>query len=280
MILPVMINNDNLNWKSILVCGGLSTARGILVTSLTQPLEVIKTQLQDAEQPRKISDIAKTIYREQGLKGYYRGLAPKITQIIIKDWWRWPSIIYLPGYLEKNYSLSPLHAQIATGLIVSNVDTLITAPLERYRIKTITGTLSPDKKTLFQKVFHGGWKGLAPYWCRATVGWVTYSIAQRFVRDNYKNNTHKTKLDPSDYAIIGFTVAITMSLTLAPFDLANTRGQSRDISMKQLWNTARKMPITSVLRLFWRGVPLQALISSINHITLMVLIDKHLMEFD
>jgi hypothetical protein len=261
-----MLQTDN---KTIFTYSGISTARSLLISMATHPLDVIKTQQQDSPDPRKIKEIFQTIRKENGFRGFYSGLSPKVTMLLMRDWWRWPTIICLPGYLEKNYSLSAMQSQMLAGVFISTLDTASTAPFERRRVQLITGT-TPLKGNFFSH----GWKGFTPYWCRATIGWMTFSSSQRFLRDKYKEFTHKTELNTADLILIGIGVGFITSFGLAPFDLANTLGQSRDITMRQLWKNSGK------INRLWRGAQLQALISSIHHITSVMLIDKLSPEFD
>jgi hypothetical protein len=255
------------DYQSIFKDSGISTVRSVLISTMTHPLDVIKTHQQDSPHPRKITEICRTIFKEKGPKGYYSGLTPKLTMLLMKDWWRWPTMIRLPGFLEKNYSLSPMQSQMLTGFFISTLDTATTAPFERLRVRSITGTHKG-------KIFSDGWKGFFPYWCRATVGWMTFSASQRFLRDKYKQITDKTELTTADLIPIGIGVGFITSFGLAPFDLANTLGQSRDVTIKELWTKSKK------IGRLWRGAPLQAVISSIHHITSVILIDKLSPEFD
>jgi hypothetical protein len=197
--------------------------------------------------------------------------------LLIREWWRWPTIAYLPGKLEKDFSLYPWQAQVISGLCISTIDTGLVTPFERWKIRAITGTLPPKQDSFYKnlsRIVDGGWNGFAPFWYRTSIGWVFFSTSQRYLRDKYKIITQKKDLNILDLAVIGTALGTFMSITMAPLDYANTVSQSRDVSMKSIFRTAIKMKKMQVIKLLWRGLPLQFVISSIQCFTSVALIEE------
>lgn len=56
---------------------------GIVATTITNPIDIIRTRLQfhkyqDKEKYRSIQDGFNKIYHNEGIKGFFRGLAPRL----------------------------------------------------------------------------------------------------------------------------------------------------------------------------------------------------------
>lgn len=58
-------------------CGVIS---GVLASLISQPADVIKTKMQVDQSRVKISNIVLVIYKDHGIKGFFRGIAPRVTR--------------------------------------------------------------------------------------------------------------------------------------------------------------------------------------------------------
>jgi solute carrier family 25 protein 33/36 len=66
-------------FKNSLFSGG---AAGSLASCITNPLEVIKTQLQSSSTTGPVTSIAQKIFKENGLLGFWKGMKPTLVGII------------------------------------------------------------------------------------------------------------------------------------------------------------------------------------------------------
>ena len=59
---------------------------GIISVTANMPVDVIKTRMQGLESNRYngVVDCAKIIYKDEGFKGFYRGMAPRYTRVVIE----------------------------------------------------------------------------------------------------------------------------------------------------------------------------------------------------
>lgn len=68
---------------SVAICGAFS---GGLAAGLTTPLDVLKTRIMLAEAGSKhtsVTKLAKTIYREKGIRGFFAGFVPRVMWITL-----------------------------------------------------------------------------------------------------------------------------------------------------------------------------------------------------
>jgi hypothetical protein len=228
-----MISKENLAWSSL-----WGFARGIVVQTFIYPLEVIKIRQQcDSTSIR----MAFTALRQEGIGAFYKGLAPQLLKTGQKQIWCWPMITGMPAVLQR-YRIENLWQQAITGLTIATIDAAISTPLERAKI------LSAFRGT---NTYQVRWQGFATHWSKLSVNWVAFLTAQKYLRDR-----------PSrpPLIIIGIQVALIASLVSAPFDLANTLKQAKNV-------------IPSLSKLY-RGWPLYALSLVIQSIASVTLIDK------
>ena len=68
------LGKEQLNSTIVLICGLVS---GILASLLTHPADVVKTAIQASTEPYNNITIVKNIFKENGLKGFFRGFVPR-----------------------------------------------------------------------------------------------------------------------------------------------------------------------------------------------------------
>ena len=82
--------------------------------------------------------IIKNIYKNQGLKGFYRGYVPRLFCIIPMRVLYWGVQNNSNIYLKKNFNLKNSERLILSGTIAGIMQTIIDNPIENIKIKMMT----------------------------------------------------------------------------------------------------------------------------------------------
>ncbi len=246
------VNHANLAWTSL-----WGVIRGVSVQSLIYPLEVIKIHRQCSQS--KSAQIALTLFRQEGMGAFYKGLAPQLLKTSIKQIWCWPVIMQMPSILQT-YQIENLKQQVLTGLSIATIDAAISTPLERAKILS---AFKGSSKFCLKNMYKDGWHGFGAHWSKLSVNWTTFLTAQKYLRDQYSEEA----LSFFQLSKIGVQVALIVSVVSAPFDIANTLKQAKDLPVSQLFNRQ------GILKLY-RGWPLSALALVIHNIASVTLIEK------
>lgn len=236
--------------------------RGLSVHTLIYPLEVVKIRQQCSTNSENSARIALSLFKGEGFSAFYKGLSPQLLKTSLKQMWCWPMITGTPAFLQP-YQLGDLPTQAITGLTIATIDAAISTPLERLKIlSAYTGKVSFSLKDVYKQ----GWQGFATHWGKLSVNWMTFLVAQKYLRD-------KDSIQPEQHlsllqlAGIGIQVAIIVSLTGAPFDIANTLKQAKNLNPFYLFSR------NGVYKLY-RGWPLNALSLVVHNIASVTVIDR------
>lgn len=253
-------DSSNGSWQKSSLLG---VVRGVTVHSIIFPLEVIKIQQQASLKKEMSYRIAANLLRTEGIGGFYRGIVPQLVKTSLKQAWCWPIITELPKKLER-YRVNPYVQQFLTGLSIATIDAAITTPLERLKILTI---VNKPRELSFKNIYKEGWYGFRAHWSKLSVSWVLFLLAQKYFRERYREKSGGQPLSLPQLMDIGIRVAFVVSLCTAPFDVANTLKQSRNINPISLFsgNWPGKM---------YRGWPLNMLALVIHNIASVILINK------
>lgn len=98
------------------------------------------------------------------------------------------------------------------------------------------------------------------------MNWVAFLTAQKYLRDQ-SSRSSKQRLSLPQLIKIGVQVALIVSIVSAPFDIANTLKQAKNLTPYHLFNRH------GVFKLY-RGWPLNALSLMIHNIASVTLIEK------
>jgi hypothetical protein len=237
-------------------------ARGLSVHTLIYPIEVVKIRQQCQPTPEKSTEVARAIFQKEGPSAFYQGLPPQLIKTIIKQAWVWPMITGIPVYL-KRHKVGELHQQVLTGWSIATIDAAITTPLERVKIRSAS---TGESKLSLNEVYKNGWRGFTIHWTKLSLNWVTFLVAQKHLRDRYRK-TPEQALSLPQLAGIGAQVAVIVSLVSAPFDIANTLKQAKNLSPTHLLSG-------NVFRKLYRGWPLNVLALTIHNVASVIVIDK------
>lgn len=79
MVAERRVNKKLQTWEH-LVLGGFS---GAVAAIVTMPLDVVKTTIQCGTRKGSTGAALKWIYQEKGIKGLFKGMTPRVTQVAI-----------------------------------------------------------------------------------------------------------------------------------------------------------------------------------------------------
>lgn len=207
--------SDN-SWLKRAICGAVS---GVLEVTMTQPLDLLKTQIQNDKlknllQSTNMMSYTSSIYRSNGLAGFYRGYVPRIMGIIPMRVTYWGTISHVNDILSDERSR--INRAIIAGSICGVAQTLIDNPVEVIKTKMMTNSkLSfTDAIKMLQP------NGLTVHLMRNIQFAMCVNFMMSFRTDN---NFHNFGL-----CAIG---GVLGSITSQPFDVMKTEKQ-RHISIK------------------------------------------------
>ncbi|CAM9799027.1 unnamed protein product, partial [Choristocarpus tenellus] len=113
---------------------------GSISTTVTCPIEVVKTQLQASSVAKGSNPltIAGNIFRTEGVRGFFRGLAPGLIGIIpARSTYFW-AYSKMKNYVTDPSRLGNRHrdlAEVASGLTAGIVQNTITNPIWMVRTR-------------------------------------------------------------------------------------------------------------------------------------------------
>ena len=248
---------ENLAWSSF-----FGVARGVSVHTLIYPLEVVKIRQQCSQTETKCLKIALIVLRQEGIGAFYKGLTPQLFKTSIKQIWCWPMITGLPPVFQS-YQIENLGQQVFTGLSIATIDAAISTPLERAKILS---AFKGKNNFCLKNMYKEGWQGFSTHWSKLSVNWVTFLVAQKYLRDRSNHCSGHTLSFP-ELIKIGMQVALIVSVVSAPFDIANTLKQAKNLTPSYLFSRQGFFKI-------YRGWPLNALALVIHNIASVSLIEK------
>ncbi|CAM9802197.1 unnamed protein product [Ascophyllum nodosum] len=244
-------NNNGNNSSSGLnsfVAGGLA---GSIATTLTCPIEVVKTQLQSSTAARgsKLNpfSVAGNIFRREGPKGFFRGLAPGLVGIIpARSTYFW-AYSKSKEFWTNNARLGDRHrdlTEIICGLTAGIVQNTITNPIWMVRTRmqlladTSTGQVvykgygEAIQAILRDEGPRGFYKGIsASYWgcSEGCLYFVIYERLKRFLRHRQNEDRERQGLPPSDTLPPAYLFAssafskMCATITTYPHEVMRTR---------------------------------------------------------
>ena len=221
----------------------IGASQMFIVFALTHPLDLLKTRMQ-ADIQHKLTGIhhTKAIYSQSGLAGFYKAGVPNFTRALIKEMYR----SSLRGFFNKLYADSLPHTlkqsypdlkNLLTGITMSTADTLIASPLERIKVWLMTSNeRKPSMLQFFKRnetasaLASNLFSGLNATFCRNTISWVSYLVAEERIRHLVVANKYANDESVSimDQLVIGtFSGMLNCFITL-PFDSVKTQIQKKD----------------------------------------------------
>ncbi len=236
--------------------------RGMAVTCFIYPLQVIKYRQQNQALSERAYQIAWKMFQSEGVGAFYKGITPQMISTSIKQTWIWPVITIVPEAL-KSCEVKDLPAQAITGFTIATLDSAILTPFEKAKI--VSAVQGKDVFS-FKNVFHNGWQAFPTQWRKQSAQWVTFLVAQKYLRDFYRQSPDED-LSLAQLAGIGTQIAVLASVVSAPLDFINTRRQAQNEKVADLRSEGSRV------RMYFRGMPLNALALTIQAVASVVLIE-------
>ncbi|GAX18568.1 solute carrier family 25, member 33/36 [Fistulifera solaris] len=239
---------------------------GTIASCITNPLDVIKTQLQSSNTVgiarRSPIEIARRIVQQDGLAGFFRGLPPTLVGII-------PSrSAYFYAYQQSKHALGPYFPEgsppnaLLAGFFAGIVGNTLTNPIwmVRTRMQIFADAAAGQRsyngygdaiKTIFKEEGIGGfYRGIqASYWgcLEGSVQFIVYEQLKTRLLKRHNNNRIAQGLLP-DSELSKFTIFWTAALAKMiasigtyPHEVARTRmreqARSGIFKYKGMWQT-------------------------------------------
>lgn len=242
---------SNERFKSYKI-GGIS---GLTELLLIHPIEYYKTVKQHNEKYISTSfiDFLKERYRNNGIKGLYKGFVPRILGIVPMRTVFWGTLYQSDKYLSDILSEKKL-VYVLSGCIAGSVQTIIDCPIESLKTKNMTSNISIVKNFNFN--------GFTPNILRN----MGFAAIFNYQKNTMKNNLVKeenVKLTFFENLYVGCISGFLASFTTQPLDYLKTKMQEKNASnlkLKEVFlNTAKKNPL-----LFFSGTMPRVSISCIS----------------
>ncbi|CDW78178.1 UNKNOWN [Stylonychia lemnae] len=183
--------------------------------------------------------VIRHIYQDKGMLGFYSGSTPNFYRMLLKNVYRYPLMITLPGFFQQNMPMlkDKWFAKFLTGTSIALVESLILCPFERFKVLFMTqssssrlgylGYLKLYKNQLRGELF----KGLTPLTARQAIAWISFLEADLMIKQLIKNQ-YSIKIDeviPTRYLLVGsFAVALINTMCVMPFDAVKSFFQKID----------------------------------------------------
>lgn len=212
----------------------LGAGRGLMGLPIEHPFDCIKTKLQANLSETSAIGVARNIYKNEGIRGYYSGALPNATRLTIKQFYRWPMMLAFPNFFDSVLPLESEHKPIAkkvmTGLSIASFETLIICPLERLKVLLMTSLKEEKSIRHFYEKNNGKitselYRGLNASYPRQVVSWVTFLASDSKFRSMAQNYKGSENLSFLDLLCVSSVVGVTNTLFTQPFDCAKTQLQ-------------------------------------------------------
>ena len=221
--------------------GGMSNA---FAATLCHPVDVLKTNYQTDMQrglKRKIPQIAQTIWSSQGVKGFYRGLAPQLTTYPIF----WSFYHTTNGIFNIKLGGDKFYDNITNSLVSATLSSSITNPLFviKNNMQTIEKPLVGQTVQMLYKQngMKSFFRGLPATLLNNT------KLAIQFPVSDYLRDVQGYNVGISAFWAKMITTSLFYPLDLIRVNQRNTSGLSMKGAIKIIYNSGG-------LKSFYRGV--------------------------
>ena len=215
---------------------------GLSSTIFNVPFQVIRTcmmvhQTHDGK-PQKMIPTIKSIYKKDGIKGFYRGFFPSLIRIPIGNAFFFGTLEYSKKFLNNNFKINNVltnfissAAGITVQSIVTNPIYLLSTRFEAMETNKYKNVFDAVKKILNEEGIKGFTKGLKPLLIKEIP---SHSIFYVLYEMNI-NWLNKLSFIPknSNVCLSAMISSIIVSVLDNPLDLIRTRTQYQYISKNE-----------------------------------------------
>ena len=249
----------------IFVSGGVA---GAVSRTTTAPLDRLKVIFQaNLGNPQgKILLEMKSIYKDNGWKGFFLGNGTNVVKIVPETGVKFLAYEQFKRLICKKLEAPKTHERLVSGGLAGVCSQLVVYPLEITKTRLALapvgiykGIFDCIKQTYISEGPFGLYKGLQA----SIIGVIPYASIDLAIyntlRDHYKEKNMK---DPSPIILLlcGATSSICGQLVSYPFAVIRTRLQSQDmpgmhtLKYKGLWDCAKKIEKFEGFKGFYRGI--------------------------
>lgn len=220
---------------------GLALGQGLLVTSITHPLEVIKIWQQHQRVRSSFIQVLDSLYQKGGIRAFYRGVHFEAAKLCISQVWKWPLIVYAPHYFES-LGVSETAKPFAVGSTFATVGTAMNFFPQKAKV------LAAVQKGSVKEALGHGFKGIRLFWVKRMVNMSAFLLAQEKLRNSYLKQ--QKELSKTSLVKIGVITAVFVSVVGIPVDGVTTLALSGE---KELYKRIKAVGF----RFFFQGIPMQ-----------------------
>ena len=255
-----MISNG-ISFRKMAGAAAIGSVQGAVVLVGGHPFDVWKTRAQVTPQNQSIIQVARIIFQERGIKGYYSGLGPNSVRVIGKQAYRPPLLLLCGAFSDRLFSPGSYVGKAAfQSCVMANLEVGIITPLERLKVWYITQ--QPEKKKLryllagktWKQVFVDSYSGLSAVWLKQLLSWSSFLVTNAKLQQLEKQRIGQEKLPfASEVRVALYVGGINTFLTL-PLDRVKTGMQQAGASTNASFAVVAKEVFQQHgVANFWRG---------------------------
>ena len=207
---------------------------GIVSSLACHPCDRFRTLMQ-ANTRLNTTSVVLSIYQNNGIKGFYRGIVPNMTKASIKQTYRWPLQSTLPTFYANIFGEGT--KEILTGLTIGTGESIIITTLEFFKTRLM---LSKNKNLTFSQLVNMRptkinstdkidirdlLKSINPVFWRQIISWCTYLWTNSKLTNIAYELSGTRELSPSHLLITSLLTGAANTLTTMPMDAVKTRAQ-------------------------------------------------------
>ena len=236
------LNDQSFQSKTFL----FGTFGGLCGITLSHPFDTVRVVYQEGTY-RNVAECAKTIYKERGIKAFYRGLVPPLIGVALEK-------CALFGVYDNFKRCNPFfdtaycdtyRNTFISGLFAGLVTTTIVTPVEKVKI------LLQNQKNISTLIKHGGVSALYNGWTatlfREVPGYGIYFTVYEYLKNTFGLPNAYTP------AIYGALCGVASWTFIYPSDPIKTKMQNNSIGFKEALGIIMK---NEGLMGLYRGMPL------------------------
>lgn len=246
-----MQSSNSLTFENYTFACAVGALRAGIMTFALYPFELCKIELQRHENPPRIPQILSTLYKNGGL---YAGLSPRMAQVLSKQFYSIPVLVYFPDYLDR-YSLPSWQKQAAAGILNGTLDAVGAGPANWFMFGLI---LKEKRERSLKELFAP--RRFSYSLLASCVQWSVFSISLH----HYNSLEEQSPIPLDRQFVIGAKTSCWQTIVATPLNFLNTILYAEKLTLPKL----REKMCTefSVLRYF-RGITIIQGTSLLQNIT-------------
>ena len=138
------------------------------------------------------------MFKNKGYKGFYAGAVPNFTRCLMKNSYRYPLMVGLPGFYREHLpgfiKEHKTFTKLLTGCSIALIEATLTCPVERLKVYFMTTEdkisyrqfFKDNSNRLGQELF----RGFTPLFMRQAMAWVVFLETDLFVKNVIRKMMH------------------------------------------------------------------------------------------